>query len=519
MNSKKIGILCLSLLAYSFQSKAQIVDDLLKFSQSEQGATARMKALGNAQTALGGDISSISGNPAGLGFFNQSDISVSFDYFGDRNKTNYFDGKNTSNFGRVGLNQAGVVFNLPSYRARGGDLQSGWINFNIGIGYAKTQSFNTKLNFSGNNDASSITEFLADEADFGDSFLGDMGYEMGLIDYNKTGTNNYHFPTSGPYVNNQETQLRKKGTQSETNLSFGGNYSNVFYIGASIGFSAFNYDMDRDFWENGGMADAAQIQKESPESEFLDPSSYLNNLLGSDYQLQYTTSQITRGRGVNGKIGMIFRPTPAFRIGVSGTTPTWYHVTNDLLDYGETYFNNHTTGTQIDHLDTKDLDGSFYQEYNFRTPYRLNGGLAYVFGDGLISGDIEYINYKSIHYSYDDDQADEDAINASIKDSYRGTLNYKVGVEYRIAPEFLIRGGYNFNNSPYKDKSYDISSQTISGGLGYRINNVYFDLTYQNLTLSDTYAPYKFNYRDAANPTASFDNTRNNVFLTFGAKF
>ena len=70
MNLKAIGTTCL-LTASFFAVQAQIIDDVLRFSQSDRGATARFKAMGNAQTALGGDLSSLSGNPAGLGFFNQ----------------------------------------------------------------------------------------------------------------------------------------------------------------------------------------------------------------------------------------------------------------------------------------------------------------------------------------------------------------------------------------------------------------------------------------------------------------
>ena len=47
----------------------------LLFSQTTYGGSARVQGLGNAFTSLGGDISSISMNPAGLGFYNRSEIS------------------------------------------------------------------------------------------------------------------------------------------------------------------------------------------------------------------------------------------------------------------------------------------------------------------------------------------------------------------------------------------------------------------------------------------------------------
>lgn len=68
MYIKKIALSTLLLGALSITAQGQYLQDVLRFSQPEQGATARFKGLGNAQTALGGDLSSISGNPAGLGF-------------------------------------------------------------------------------------------------------------------------------------------------------------------------------------------------------------------------------------------------------------------------------------------------------------------------------------------------------------------------------------------------------------------------------------------------------------------
>ena len=88
-----IGLLFAATLIPETAIKAQYLQDVIRVSQAEKGSTARFKALGNAQTALGGDISSLSGNPAGLGFFTRSDASISFDFLADVNDANYFDQK------------------------------------------------------------------------------------------------------------------------------------------------------------------------------------------------------------------------------------------------------------------------------------------------------------------------------------------------------------------------------------------------------------------------------------------
>ena len=517
MNLKAIGTTCL-LTASVFALQAQIIDDVLRFSQSGVGATARFKAMGNAQTALGGDLSSLSGNPAGLGFFNQSDIGITLDYFSDTNKATYFGTTTNGSVNRAGLSQAGVVFHIPTLRARGSNLESGWLNFNLGAGYNRTNSFRSNLDFTGTNTQSSYTNAMADDANFGHygGYLGDFGYiDLALVDGDGAAGN--YFPFAFDNETYQEHFSTAKGNQWETSISFGANNSNRFYIGGALSFTGFNYEINRDFIELGYTKTEDEVRALHPGSEFLDPQSDLNLLLDTDYDLKYVSSQINRGRGVNGKLGMIFRPDPAFRIGLSGTTPTWYSVTHDVLEYADSWFVDPSTNQEIASYGTPEGEGEFHHEYNLRTPYRLNAGLAYIFGDGLVSGDVEFVDYKSMQYTYEQDRSHETSINNSISEVYRSALNYRLGAEYRIAPDVLLRAGYNYNSSPYQSSLGDRSSQVVSAGLGYRISNVYIDFTYQNASLKSNYEPYALETKTP--PATAFTNTRNNVLLTIGAKF
>src|SRR5690606_37096691 len=145
MNLKNISaVLFFGLLTgASLSVSAQYTQDLLRFSMQDPGGSARFKGIGNAQTSLGGDLSSIHGNPAGLGFYNQSDFSVSLDYLNDMNSAQYC-GQNTDmSLDKLGFNQIGIVFNIPSKRNSGADLQSGSLNYNIGIGYSKNAFYNS----------------------------------------------------------------------------------------------------------------------------------------------------------------------------------------------------------------------------------------------------------------------------------------------------------------------------------------------------------------------------------------
>src|SRR5690606_2668921 len=232
MNIKTISILASLLLAATI-SQAQYLEDAIRFSQPENSSTARFKAIGNASTSLGGDLSSITGNPAGLGFFNTSDAGLTLNYLSDKNSSSYYGTSTNSSIDNFVINQAGVVFNIPT-RSRYG-RSSGWVNFNIGIGYARTNDFNSTIDFVGENNNSSYTEFLADEATFDpSSVFEEWGFGNYLIDYNE-GNNSYFSSASESFANNQGTTDVRTGSQYQTNIAFGANYNNNFYIGASIG--------------------------------------------------------------------------------------------------------------------------------------------------------------------------------------------------------------------------------------------------------------------------------------------
>ena len=58
-------------------STAQYVEQATLFSQYNLGGTARIQALGGPKASLGGDLGSTIVNPAGLGFYNRSELSIS----------------------------------------------------------------------------------------------------------------------------------------------------------------------------------------------------------------------------------------------------------------------------------------------------------------------------------------------------------------------------------------------------------------------------------------------------------
>lgn len=72
---KKVIILSV-LLGFTFASQAQTFEDAVQFSRTQNWGTARSAGMAGAFGALGGDLSTLSSNPAGIGVFRKSEISI-----------------------------------------------------------------------------------------------------------------------------------------------------------------------------------------------------------------------------------------------------------------------------------------------------------------------------------------------------------------------------------------------------------------------------------------------------------
>ena len=485
---------------------AQYTSDVLRFSQPEQGTTARFRGLGGAQTALGGDISSLSGNPAGLGFFTKSEFTFTPEFNNFKVGSEYLGNSLSDKKSKAGINQVGAVFYSPVNKAKGSNLNDGWVSVNFGIGYNKTNNFNQNVTYGGKNASSSMADYFANiagntaPANLIQGSLEDMAYSNFLIEYDPAG----YFPTTATN-NSQQNTITRSGSQSEVNIGMAGNYGNKLYLGVSLGLTNINYTSDIAFTESGN-------NRTFPAQ---DPT-----FLNGTYSFGYNSIQQTKGNGVNAKLGLIYKPVNELRLGLNFTTPTWYSLTDNFSENLNTQFKR-ANGTIIPEYTNPLSNYNF--EYSLRTPYKVSGGAAYILGNsGLITADVEYVDYSSIHLSSNDA-----VINANTKRDiaalYKGNFNYRAGLELKVVDQFMVRGGYSYSGSPYKN--LDFTTQSYSGGLGYRFDNYSLDVTYRHTKWDSTNSPYTissdypdFNFTGAG-PTANLKNSADNVFLTFGVRF
>ena len=498
-------MLAVAMVATVGTTYAQYGSDGLRFSQSNYGSTARFKGMGNAQIGVGGDMSSLGGNPAGLGLFTRSEFAFTPEFNQSGVDANFLGTNTKTDKSRLNINQLGAVFYAPSTRMRGQDAQKGVVSSVFGLGYSRNNDYAMESNFGGINNNNSVRNFFAELANrskdpgnnsIATNSLEGMAYDSYLINFNSPGSPNAY--TADPFSqNNQSKNEIRSGSVSEFNFAGAINISNQVYIGANIGLVSLRYTSDSEFTETGS----------------LNPYDQVDGFTGvENYSLSYLQNQETRGSGVNGRLGIIFRPVSAFRIGATFQTPTWFTIDDT---YSEVVNNKLSNDVFTNNAITYDFT------YNLRTPLKGSLGASYVIGgQGIISADVDFIDYSSIRFSTADGGVGQTEINnsnATVRNNYTSAVNYRVGGEYKIE-NISLRAGYGLNGSPYKnddDKLFD--TKMYSGGLGYRVNNYYFDLAYQRVETNGTNLPYTLN--NGSEPMASSKFTNNNFFLTFGLRF
>src|SRR5689334_6808977 len=105
---RKLLFACL-LFSCSF-SIAQLPEDALRYGYPLMGGTARNQAIGGAGGSLGGDLTSVYINPAGLGMYKNKEIVITPGYSFINNKYNYRSVDNKGNDNAFSYGTSGVVF-------------------------------------------------------------------------------------------------------------------------------------------------------------------------------------------------------------------------------------------------------------------------------------------------------------------------------------------------------------------------------------------------------------------------
>ncbi|WP_455588779.1 OmpP1/FadL family transporter [Bacteroides rodentium] len=544
---KKITMIALAMFT-AVGAGAQTIYDATNIAQKELNGTARFVGMGGAMGALGGDISTIGTNPAGIGIYRSNDAMLTFGYSMTGTESNYVGNKFETNKNRWSFDNAGFVIASKI----GNHTPLRYVNF--GFNYHKSKSFYKNMTMQGlmgsiDNQYVSQVRSMAQQAtdaqnyvynnynqrlnweskdiyqDNDAGWLGAVGYQGSLLFENsQEGAPDFY----DPYIPSEADAYflsRERGgiDQYDFNISF--NINDRFYFGVTLGA----YDVD---YNKYSLYDEMYAYRWEGD--------------GQIYEEGYSLESFNRihGSGFDFKFGAIFRPIEdsPLRIGLAVHTPTYYKLTytTGALLTSDLYLpdeagNESPVRTTVDTysaLGGRDMD----RDFKLQTPWVFNASLGYTVGNNLALGaEYEYEDYSSMKFKYP--EGDEMTWETRQADfNMKGVSTLRLGAEYKPIPAFSLRAGYNYSTAAYKkdaikelpsnsintdtDFANSKSMNTFTLGIGYRFSSFYADLAYKFDTYKSDFYPF---YNDinglVTPPTTEVTNTRSKVLFTLGMRF
>lgn len=558
---------------------AQTMYDGLNYSQNNYYGTARSIGMGNAMTAVGGDLGSIGINPAGSAVAGYSQFTITPNLTISSMNASYsaypvggadrFTNEQNKRLTRFSMPNIGLTFNWKT--GNGSGLKA----ITYGLVVNGTNNFTGKMLAGGRNDKTSYQSAMAVAADgydmdflngysidkdgkrvdrgwdypyyYGDDFQNDpnkgkfapwnviANAQAGSIaNYGDTDDPSYYWrykaategfsntgekDANGNYI--YDIFLAGPLNQAYSRNITGSKYDVLFNVGFNFGDTFF-------VGANLGVTSLNYNYDECYKEAAENPSAFeidfgdKGKTCFSDYRTRY--SYTADGSGVFGKIGFLWRPVDGLRVGAAVQTPTimeinerWIQDVN--LNYTDASFNG----------SAKTPEGDY--SYRLRSPYRLNAGAAFTFaGMALVSADYEMTDYSTMKFMSKDGGWSNDTF-SSLNDQIRNCMGVshmvRVGAEFKPLPEIAVRAGYNFTTTP--EYVYEGNSKTklndrinaFSVGLGYSSNGSFFaDIAARMTMLADEYiSPYADYLSDLASPMILNKRDIYNVTATIGWRF
>src|SRR5690554_3626126 len=165
-----IAVLGFCLLGESY-AQGGYFEDALRYSQYRSTGSARIMGLGGTQTSLGGDVSNIHENPAGLGFFRRSEASFTGSYSNWNSETTFMGQIQDNSTNNFALPNASVVISKVKDPLELGDWRGGSFGISINRSLLFTNDFGYFSNTRGN--LSLLDYYSGDYNAYGEPSIGD----------------------------------------------------------------------------------------------------------------------------------------------------------------------------------------------------------------------------------------------------------------------------------------------------------------------------------------------------------
>lgn len=450
----------LTAAATQAQTDLNTAADAVRYTNDNMNGTARYRAMSGAFGALGGDLSAMMVNPAGSAVFNYNMGTVSLTNYNIVNKASYFGTNTKTSDNSFELNQVGAVFVFNNSK------EGAFMNkFAIGFNYENTNNFDNSVFTAGVNPTHSIDQYFLGYANgvtlntLNTAYYEDLSYsdQQAFLGYNAyifnpvsntPGNTSYvtNVPTNGNYY--QENATTTNGYNGKIAMNFGAQLKEKFYVGANINVHFTDYIKNYSIYEG-----------------------YSNPSVSGLQDVRFDNERYTYGGGFSFNLGAIAKVTEAFRVGLAYESPTWYNLQDEIR--------------QRILVDCPDCDNNnpiitdpgltfILNDYGIKSPSKYTGSLAYVFGqNGIISVDYSFRDYGNTKYL----NSRFDSINEELSQTLTIASEVRVGAEYRIK-NFSLRGGYRFEQSPYKNGSTIGDLNGFSAGFGFAFGPSKLDFAY-----------------------------------------
>ena len=511
-------ILPLLLLCITSTLFAQQPSEALRLSWTQSYGSARQQAIGGAMTSLGGDVSATFVNPAGLAFYRTGEFAGTPLYRLTKNKSDYFNRRETASENNIGMGTTGFVLGGDNY-SRNSKIKGSA----FGIAVNGSANFRQEVLYRGANNQNSFSqrfiEQLGRRADSIDAIEGfpfgaSLAFRSRWIDtVGGSGGNGSFLLQSraaallGAGGLLQENQVQYRGGITEIALGGAVNINNKWMLGGGIGVPLLRSRRTTTFTE----ADATENTANKFDFATLEEEVTIN------------------GTGVLARLGVIYKPQEFWRLGLAFQTPTVFTIRDEAT--ATVTANTEGAGGIRSASSEQILGSSSPFNYGMVTPYRVSGSISYVIREiqdvtrqrGFITADVEYVNYKAASFFADseDETTNDDledffnGLNADIDRAYKGAFNFRLGGELKFTKWMVRLGGAYFGN-PFKNLQGEKGDRlNLTGGLGYRHKGQFIDLSYVHSMSNEVQLPYRL---AAGSPTANVRGRVGTVLLTYGVK-
>ncbi|MBP5318752.1 MAG: hypothetical protein J6Y77_05065 [Paludibacteraceae bacterium] len=478
-------------------TQAQTIYEAASQSAQDLGGTARFLGSGGAFNAIGGEVSTISYNPAGLAVYASDELTATVNIQWANSR---FEQQQRMGWPTATLANAAYIKTFKTDRERG------LVSWNIAFSYNAVYTQKRRASYAGNT-TRSFADFLAaysegldetmmnyEEEDAG--WASVLAYDAGLIVPNGASSWKSGAPEDESANN---FYYEENGHNNEFAISFGTNFNHQWYAGLSLAGNYLNYAL------------YSQYSEQYSDRTFINERTYNAN-----------------GVGFTCKLGLLYKPVKWIRLGLAFHTPGLYVnkdkastcYKSDLYWYGSPGYD------------------TFYR-YRLRTPLRASASLGIHLGKyGIFGLEYQFSNTQNIRIGHHS----TDAINVKINRYLLDQHTVRAGLEIKPFTWFALRAGAGYT-SPFTGKYpqdalqyndtdteigyyHDYGSYFVSAGFGFKFNIQYIDFAYIYQANRGEYHPYNAHYSGVGGGELNigdvclpFRSVRNQIVFTYGLKF